>query len=35
MIIGNNGMNLSSGEREIGEALNNWNQQEMTLWVLV
>ena len=26
MMRGNNGMNMSSGEREIREALNNWNQ---------
>ena len=29
MIKGNNGMILSSGEREIREALNDWNQQKI------
>ena len=29
MMRGNNGMNISSGEREIREALNNWNQQKI------
>ena len=42
MIRGNSGMNLSSGGREIREALNNWNQKttedffstSLTFWVL-
>ena len=29
MIKGNNGMNLISGEREIREARNDWNQQKI------
>ena len=33
MIRGNNGMNLSSGEREIPEALNNWNQQKVEVFL--
>ena len=33
MIRGNNGMNLSSGEREIREALNDWNQQKIEVFL--
>ena len=33
MIKGNNGMNLSSGEREIREALNDWNQQKIEVFL--
>ena len=33
MIRSNNGMNLSSGEREIPEALNNWNQQKVEVFL--
>ena len=33
MIRGNNGMKLSSGEREIPEALDNWNQQKIEFFL--
>ena len=33
MIRGNNGMNLISGEREIREALNDWNQQKIEVFL--
>ena len=33
MMRGNNGMNISSGEREIREALNNWNQQKIEVFL--
>ena len=33
MIRGNNAMKLSSGEREIPEALDNWNQQKIEVFL--
>ena len=33
MIRGNNGMKLSSGVREIPEALDNWNQQKIEVFL--
>ena len=33
MIRGNNGMKLSSGMREIPEALDNWNQQKIEVFL--
>ena len=33
MIRSNNGMKLSSGEREIPEALDNWNQQKIEFFL--
>ena len=33
MIRDNNGMKLNSGEREIPEALDNWNQQKVEFFL--